>query len=138
MIQEQIAYNIKFFREKHGWTQEMLAEKILSSRSTIAKWENKVTLPDIESLIKLSDVFNVTLDSLVGTESGQHNLLKDFKRIYSSKIQPFDEEIIELAGYLMRFPKFKEQIYRLKKLPIQKQLSIHHLIGEIISQYEKL
>src|SRR5699024_8474564 len=79
---DMISYNIKFFREQHGWTQEQLANKMLSSRSKIAKWESNTNIPDIESLIELCDLFDVSLDHLVGRQSFQKELLTDFKRIY--------------------------------------------------------
>lgn len=134
---DKIAYNIKFFREKNGWTQEVLAEKVVSSRSTIAKWENNSTTPDITSLIKLSDLFGISIDHLVGRHSFQDDLLKEFKRIYSTN-KPFDEDLIELTEYLMTNPKLKQQFYRLKNYPIHKQLSIHRILQHIIDEFEKL
>lgn len=65
---EQIAHNIKFFRDQQEWTQMELAEKLMVSRSVIAKWENYTTTPDISSLMKLSNVFHITLDQLVGKD----------------------------------------------------------------------
>ncbi|MBY7142741.1 helix-turn-helix transcriptional regulator [Virgibacillus sp. NKC19-3] len=138
MSLEQIAHNIKFFRDQQEWTQMELADKLMVSRSVIAKWENYSTTPDISSLMKLSNVFHITLDQLVGNHSYRDDLLKDFKRIYSSKSKAFDEELVDLIEYIMTYPNFKEQIYRLKHLPIRKQLSLHSLFAGIIDQYEKI
>lgn len=135
---EQIAYNIKFFREQYEWSQRELAEKLLTSRSVVAKWESNVVVPDISSLIKLSRIFDITLDLLIGTHSFRHELLKDFKRIYKSKTKSFDEEAVELVEYLMLHPDFKKQIFRLQNLPIRKQLSLHKLFSDLIEQYERL
>jgi len=135
---EQIAYNIKFFRDQQGWTQKELAGKIMVSRSVIAKWENNTATPDIASLIKLSRVFNISLDHLVGNHSFQEDLLKEFKRIYSSKTKDFDQDVVELVEYLMTYPDFKKQIYQLKNLSIKKQLSIHKLFADMIDEYEHL
>lgn len=135
---DQIAYNVKFFREQNEWTQKVLAEKLVLSRSVVAKWESNVVMPDISSLIKLSNVFDVTLDHLVGKHSFRDDLLKDFKRIYTSKSQTFDEEVVGLIEYLMTHPSFKDQIYRLQNLPIKRQLSIHKLFSNLIDQYEQL
>ena len=57
--------NLKFFRKKNGYTQEQIAEKIGVSRQTVAKWERGEALPDIENVIALADVYEVTVDSLV-------------------------------------------------------------------------
>ena len=135
---EQIAYNIKFFRDQFDWTQKELADKIMLSRSVVAKWENKTATPDIGSLIKLSEVFNISLDHLVGNHSFQNDLLKEFKRIYSSKTKDFDEDIVELVEYLMTYPEFKKQVYRLKRLSIKKQLSMHNLLTHMLNEYEQL
>ena len=57
--------NLKFFRKKNGYTQEQIAEKIGVSRQAVAKWERGEALPDIENVIALADVYEVTVDSLV-------------------------------------------------------------------------
>ncbi len=57
--------NLKFFRKKNGFTQEQVAEKVGVSRQAIAKWENGDTLPDINNIIALADLYEVTVDSLV-------------------------------------------------------------------------
>ncbi len=49
----------------HQWTQESVAEKINVSRQSIAKWEQGETTPDLDSLIKLANLYNVSLDNLV-------------------------------------------------------------------------
>lgn len=135
---EQIPYNIKFFREQNKWTQKELAEQLKVSRSVIAKWENNNVTPDIFSLLKLCNIFNITLDHLVGNHSFKKDLLKEFKRIYSSKSKDFDEEIVELIEYIMTYPTLKNEIYRLKNLSVKKQLSIHKLLSDMIDQYEQL
>ncbi|WP_373895377.1 helix-turn-helix domain-containing protein [Virgibacillus natechei] len=138
MSLEQIAHNIRFFRDQQEWTQMELADKIMVSRSVIAKWENHSTTPDISSLMKLSNIFHITLDQLVGNQSYHEELLKDFKRIYSSRSKAFDEEVVDLIEYIMSHPNFKDQIFRLQHLPIRKQLSLHTIFAEIIDQYEKI
>ncbi|HEY4601749.1 MAG TPA: helix-turn-helix domain-containing protein [Cerasibacillus sp.] len=136
MTVEQIAHNIKLLREQQNWSQQTLADKMHVSRSTITKWETNVGTPDIRSLVKLSHIFGITLDHLVGTDTFHNQLLKEFKRVYGSNTQSFDDEVAELIGYIMTHPEFKEQIIRLKKLPIQKQISIHRLIADLIDELE--
>ncbi|OPF86150.1 hypothetical protein BW731_12315 [Vagococcus martis] len=46
-------------------TQDELAEKIHVSRQTISSWENSKSLPDVTSLILLSDVYEISLDELI-------------------------------------------------------------------------
>ena len=60
-----ISMNLKRLRKIYQYTQENIAEKINVSRQSIAKWENGESTPDIDTLIKLSKLYNVTLDNLV-------------------------------------------------------------------------
>lgn len=57
--------NLKIFRKQCGFTQEEIAEKLGVSRQAVAKWERGETLPDIESCIKLADIYEITVDMLV-------------------------------------------------------------------------
>lgn len=56
---------LKMYRERDGYSQEELAQKIYVTRQSISKWENDHTYPDIHNLIALSTLFDVTLDELV-------------------------------------------------------------------------
>ena len=52
-------------RTQAGMTQEQLAEKLNVSRQTISKWESDNSSPDIESVVKVSKLFRVSLDDLL-------------------------------------------------------------------------
>lgn len=52
-------------RKENNMTQEDLAEKLNVSRQTISKWENGVTFPDIDNILQLCKVFNISSDSLL-------------------------------------------------------------------------
>lgn len=56
---------LKQLRLQHEYSQESLAELLHVSRQAVTKWENGNGMPDIENLKTISDVFGVTLDSLV-------------------------------------------------------------------------
>lgn len=56
---------LKMFRKQRGFTQEEIAEKIGVSRQAVAKWERGETMPDIESCVKLADIYETTVDTLV-------------------------------------------------------------------------
>ena len=58
------------FRRKSGLSQEQLAEKIGVSRQAISKWESGTSTPELEKLLALSECFRITLDELVGAETG--------------------------------------------------------------------
>lgn len=58
---------LKKYRKKAGITQGELATKLDMSRSAITNWENNFSEPSIEMLVKISNIFNVGLDELIGT-----------------------------------------------------------------------
>ena len=65
----EISEKLKEARQKTGMTQDQVAEKIMVSRVTVSHWENGKTLPDIVSLISLSDLYGISLDELVKGDS---------------------------------------------------------------------
>lgn len=74
--------NLKFFRKKNGYTQEQIAEKVGVSRQAIAKWERGETLPDIENLIALADIYEVTIDSIVRNVASYGNSDKGKQHVF--------------------------------------------------------
>lgn len=60
-----IGAKIKNARIQSGLTQEQAAEALGVSRQTISNWENKKTYPDIVSVVKMSDLYHVSLDHLL-------------------------------------------------------------------------
>lgn len=52
-------------RKLHHYSQESLAEQMNVSRQTISKWETDLSVPDIERIIKLSEIFHVSLNELL-------------------------------------------------------------------------
>ena len=60
------AERLKALRKKHGYTQVSLAETLGVSKGTVAMWETGKRTPDFETLIKLSDLFDVRTDYILG------------------------------------------------------------------------
>ena len=56
---------IKHYRKQAGLSQEKMAEKIGVSRQAITKWENGQVIPEVEKIVELSKVFDVTVDYLL-------------------------------------------------------------------------
>jgi len=59
---------LKSEREKKGWSQTDLAEKIHVSRQSVSKWETGKNYPSIEVIIDLSDLFGITIDELLRSD----------------------------------------------------------------------
>ncbi|MES9664330.1 transcriptional regulator [Bacillus cereus] len=60
-----LGQQLKKLRESKGFSQEDVAKKIGITRQAVYKWENDKSCPDIENLILLSEMYNVTLDELI-------------------------------------------------------------------------
>lgn len=65
-MNNEIGENIKALRKMHGMTQGDLALILGGKKSLVSNYENGYSTPDIYTLIKLADVFDVSLDELVG------------------------------------------------------------------------
>lgn len=57
---------LRLLRKKHGYTQVSLAETLGVSKGTVAMWETGKRTPDFETLIRLSDLFDVRTDYILG------------------------------------------------------------------------
>ena len=55
-------------RKKSGWSQEELAEQMNVTRQSVSKWEGAQSVPDLNKMIQLSRLFNVSLDYLLKDE----------------------------------------------------------------------
>ena len=60
-------------RKAKGWSQEELANKIGVSRQTISKWESSQTIPDMNKLMELSKIFEISVDELINEENKDEN-----------------------------------------------------------------
>ena len=54
-------------RTKHGLSQDELAEKVFVTRQAVSRWENGETVPNTETLKLLSNVFDVSINTLLGS-----------------------------------------------------------------------
>ena len=60
--------NIYRLRTSRKLSQDALAEALEVSRQSVSKWENNMAVPDLDKLIKMRDLFGITLDELVAEE----------------------------------------------------------------------
>ena len=68
MKELKISDNIRFFRKANNLTQEELSKQLGGSKNLVSNYENGISTPDIYTLVKLADIFDITLDELVGRE----------------------------------------------------------------------
>lgn len=67
--------NLKELREKNGYTQKRLGELLHVSKNSISHYELGKSMPDISVLIEMTDIFDVSMDFLLGLTD--FNLSKD-------------------------------------------------------------
>lgn len=58
-------------RKKAGWSQEELADQMGVTRQSVSKWEGAQSVPDLEKMIRLSELFGVSTDYLLKDEMGE-------------------------------------------------------------------
>ncbi len=75
-----IARYLQFLRKSHDYTQEDLAKKLDISRQAVSKWETGTTIPDLEVLLKISKLYNVTINDILEPNI-QPQRITDFEQI---------------------------------------------------------
>ena len=126
------------YRKEKGLSQEALANQLYVTRQSISQWENDKTMPSVDLLLKISEIFGVTVDELLGrpeTESipqpvGQENILRDKKDIIEAMRYELSEVKVALfslgLGFLGLFllawficaNVFTPEVARLRKLDL--------------------
>ena len=64
-VPHMVASNIRKFREEKNFTQSDLADRLSVTRQAVSNWENGKTEPDIETLHKISDILEITVEELI-------------------------------------------------------------------------
>ncbi len=76
MLQENCAYfanTLRNLRKSHNYTQEKLAEKLNVSVNLIAMYECGYRFPSLKLLLAISNLFNISIDDLIGNTLNQKN-----------------------------------------------------------------
>ena len=73
----EIGKKIAKIRKDNKLTQDDLAEKYFVTRQTISNWENGKSYPDLETLVKISDDFKISLDKLLKEDN---KMVKDISK----------------------------------------------------------
>lgn len=80
-------------RKEKGWSQEKLSEQINVSRQSISKWESGQALPELEKIVELSKIFQVTTDYLLLEDSDKPEikpvLSEDEKDRYYKEVKSY-------------------------------------------------
>ncbi|MCI8293287.1 MAG: helix-turn-helix transcriptional regulator [Hespellia sp.] len=129
---------LKNARIRSGLTQERVAEELLVSRQTISNWENEKTYPDIMSVIKLSDLYEISLDELLkGDEKMMKHLNESTDVVKSNRnlMIAILVNIVVVVGIVIFNSVISENIYFIAGVLIFAIFSALILFYQIISRF---
>lgn len=129
---------LKNARVRSGLTQERVAKELLVSRQTISNWENEKTYPDIMSVIKLSDLYEISLDELLkGDEKMMKHLNESTDVVKSNRnlMIAILVNIVVVVGIVIFNSVISENIYFIAGVLIFAIFSALILFYQIISRF---
>jgi len=83
--------NLKNLRKQNGLTQEELAVRLSVVRQTISKWEKGLSVPDADLLIRIAEIFEISVSTLLGE---MVEALED-KNIIAQKLEQLNAQLAE-------------------------------------------
>ena len=75
-----ISKYLQLLRKSNNYTQDDLAEKLGISRQAVSKWETGMTIPDLEVLLKISKLYDITINDILEPKI-QPQRITDFEQI---------------------------------------------------------
>ena len=87
----------RMLRKQHNLSQEQVAEKLGVARQTISKWELGETTPEMDKLIIISELYNITLDELM-KEENEGKVINDPNNTNSQKLAGMTIKILKAIG----------------------------------------
>lgn len=126
-------------RKQKGWSQEELGNELNVSRQTISKWEMGMTTPELENLIMLSKIFDISIDELVDNEKEQEkNEEQKIVVLKRNKVLWIIVAIVFILCIMCTDLIYKSQILRNANMQsIHQTSNIAHLGGNLeIKTYE--
>ena len=95
-----LADKIMQLRKKQGWSQEELAERLGVSRQAVSKWEGAQSVPDLNKLLAMADLFGVSTDYLLREDLGEEEAPAAVIREESGNEERYRVTLEEAGDYL--------------------------------------
>ena len=109
----KLSENIKMFRKERKMTQEQLAEAMGVSISAVYKWESNQSMPEINLILEMADLFNTSTDVLLGYEWKNNNAASALDRITAlMREKEYDEATTEAEKTLKNYPNNFDIVYQ--------------------------
>lgn len=77
----KLSENIRAFRKEHAMTQEQLTEVLNVTVGAVYKWESGQSVPELGTIVELADLFDTSVDVLLGYEMKDNRLQTTIKRL---------------------------------------------------------
>ena len=128
-------------REKNNMTQTQLADKLNINSNAISKWENGMTLPNEENILKLNKIFNVSIDDIYNNNSKNNKLnirecVLEFVNKYFSILLTF--LIIFLVLFILLFIFYINNNGKFNYYSIEKTNQEYSINGSIVEMPDRL
>lgn len=108
----KIAENIKALRKQHSFTQEQLAEALGVTVGAVYKWESGQSVPEVKLIMELADLFEISVDTLLGYDRQNENIANRIERIKQYVLEKdFAEAALEAEKALKKYPNNFEIVY---------------------------
>ena len=100
----KLAENIKRMRKEKSMTQESLAEALGVTSGAVYKWEAELSTPELSMLVKLAELFDMSVDTLLGYESSDNRKQVIINRIYDYSGKKDKRALEEADLALAKYP----------------------------------
>lgn len=90
--------NLKRLRKEKNMSQEMLAEQLLVSRQSVSKWESGQAYPEMDKVLDLCKMFDVTIDELMNEKISEVKTTKESKKNINKFVEDFLNFITDIVN----------------------------------------
>lgn len=106
-----LSSNISRLRKEHSMTQEQLAEALGVTFASVSKWERGVATPELNLIAEIADLFEISIDALIGYEYRNHDRSSTVRRLKEYKHKRNPEELSDAEKALKKYPNNFEVVY---------------------------
>lgn len=103
----ELGNKIKYYRGEKELSQEELAERVYVSRQTISNWENNKSYPDINSIVLLSENFEISIDNLIKGDVEQMKKEINSEEVKKLNLYATIMAILMLVATILLMPMLK-------------------------------
>ena len=114
-----VGEKIQSYRKKIGLSQEELGQKMLVSRQTVSLWEMDKTLPTVDNLIRLKEIFSVSIDDILSENEPKEVNQKEPKEVNQKEPK---------EAYVFKYEKLDlQKVFKKARFPLIKRVIVFTL-----------